>query len=101
MRLNTSALMFEYQSLNDTQSQFMMDLAVFLLVRGDYAWLGYNWNGCHDDWVYMDWNEMLDKDYGKPLGPYSEISTGVFERKWSKATIKMDCNQYKPTITFQ
>ena len=102
MRLNGSstALMFEYASLNDTKAEFMVDLAIFLLIRGDYAWLGYGWNGCHDSWVYMDWDEMLDKDYGVPLSGMSEISNGVFQRKWSKATIEMDCNQYKPTITF-
>ena len=43
---------------------------------------------------------MLDKDYGKPLEGMNEISNGIFERKWSKATIQMDCNQYKPNITF-
>ena len=41
MHLNSSVLMFEYMTLNDTQSQFEIDLAMFLLVRGDYAWLGY------------------------------------------------------------
>ena len=100
MALNSSVLMFEYSGLNDTQEQFEIDLAMFLLVRGPYAWLGYNWNGCHDTWVYREWDPMLDKDYGVPLGSMVEIESGVFERKWSKSTVKMDCNTYKPTITF-
>ena len=99
--LNNTALQYSFAADAPTEQEFMIDLAIFLLVRGDYAWLGYFWNGCHSNWVYGDWNEMLDKDYGKPLGGYTEISNGVFERQWSKATIKMDCNQYKPTITFK
>ena len=44
---------------------------------------------------------MLDKDYGTPVDEkFIEVKTGVFQRKWSKATIEMDCNAYKPTITF-
>lgn len=99
--LNESVLMFEYSELNDTQTQFEIDLAIFLLVRGDYAWLGYNWNGCHDTWVYMEWNDMLDKDYGKPLGPMVEINQGIFQRNWTNSMIQMDCNLYKPTIIFK
>ena len=98
--LNKVALQFSFAADSPTDAEFMIDLATFLLVRGDYAWLGYFWNGCHSDWVYGDWNEMLDKDYGKPTEAMKEVSNGVFQRKWSKAMIEMNCNTYKPTITF-
>ena len=100
MKLNQTVLMLQYSTLNDTQIQFEIDLATFLLVRGDYAWLGYYWNGCHSEWVYMDWNILLDKDYGIPLGSMVEIENGVFQRKWTKSTVTMDCNQYKASIKF-
>ena len=100
MKLNTTALQFTFMKLNNTQQELMIDLAMFLLVRGDYAWIGYKWNGCHDTWVYMPWNDMLDKDYGKPLEPMSEIANGVFQRKWSKSTVQFDCNTFQPNITF-
>ena len=84
---------------NLQQTQFEVDLAMFLLIRGDYAWLGYGWNGCHNQWKYQ-WNNMLDKDYGEPMEQMKEIENGVFERKWSKCTIQMNCNTYKPSFTF-
>eukprot|EP01084_Bolivina_argentea_P045668 84065_1 len=84
MTLNETAMILTYtQTLNMTQIEFEIDLAFFLLVRGDYGWLGYNWNGCHSTWVYQ-WNEMLDNDYGEPIEPFTEVQSGVFQRKWSK-----------------
>ena len=41
--------------------QFDQDLANFLLVRGDYAYLGHGWLGCSRDYVYPD---ALNADYG-------------------------------------
>ena len=98
--VNNTALFYHYSQTNDTQQEFMVDLAMFLLIRGDYAWIGTAWTQCHDTWIYMDWNEMLDKDYGVPKGVATEIANGVFERKWSKSTIQFDCNKYVPNITF-
>ena len=44
---------------------------------------------------------MLDEDYGEPVDErFVEVKTGVFQRKWSKAIVEMDCNVYKPNITF-
>eukprot|EP01084_Bolivina_argentea_P290418 498858_1 len=87
------------QELNMTQTQFEMDLAFFLLTRGHYAWLGWGWNGCHSTWEYQ-WFDLLDKDFGIPTEPYKEVITGVFQRKWSKCVVQIDCNQYKPSFNF-
>ena len=39
---NNSALLYVYtQTENMSQQQFEIDLAIFLLIRGPYAWLGY------------------------------------------------------------
>ena len=80
-------------------TQFDVDLAMFLLVRGDYAWLGYGWDGCHDKWPYQ-WIDKLDKDYGIPVTDnYTQIESGVFQRKYTKANVIMDCNSYTSNIT--
>ena len=76
---------------------FGNDLTNFLLVRGEYAWLGYSWVGCSE--VYQR-PAALDTDYGKPLGLCSETApnSGVFVREWSKANVSMDCSTWLGTI---
>jgi len=73
------------------------DLATFLLVRGPYAWLGYGWVGCITDYEFPS---QLSQDFGKPTeSSYSEVGTsGVFTRKWSKATVSFDCNAWKGSV---
>lgn len=89
-----------YSSMsNTTWTQFDIDLATFLLIRGDYGWIGYPWNGCRDYWNYQ-WDDMLDKDYGTPTNKINEISTGVFQRKYTKCTVSLNCNTFKATFDF-
>jgi len=78
-------------------TQFDQDLANFLLVRGKYAALGHGWLGCSRKYSFPD---SLNKDYGEPLELCHEVSNGVFERKWSKAVVQMNCNTWTPSITF-
>ena len=77
---------------------FDEDLATFMLLRGPYAWLGYGWIGCGVPYAFPD---ALKADYGEPTGLCSETAPNscVFERQWSKATVQMDCNTYKGSIT--
>ena len=75
------------------------DVANFLMIRGPHAYLGNGWNGCNHFYQYPA--EQFNADYGEPLGLAKEISSGVFTREWSKATIQMDCNTYTPNITFK
>jgi len=76
------------------------DLANFLLVRGPYAYLGHGWLGCSKEYVFP---EELNMDYGEPTGICKETApnSGVFTRDWSKATIRMDCKSYTPTIAWK
>jgi hypothetical protein len=76
------------------------DLATFLLLRGPYAFLGFGWSGCGNEIAFPD---ELRVDYGVPAGLCSETAAGsnVFRREWSKATVEMDCNAYKGTITMK
>ena len=77
------------------------DVANFLLIRGDYAYLGTGWTGCHDDYEFPA--DVLNADYGEPMGRANETApeSGVFVREYTKASIQMDCNTYTPTITFK
>ena len=76
-------------------------LGEFLLTRGNWSWIGYDWNGCHRESDYYppqppQWSE----DFGVPLEMCHEVPnlnasnhtpTGVFKRRWSKATVTWDC----------
>jgi hypothetical protein len=98
----TRALMYSFSpgGCNGDPSQlaeFRQDLANFLLIRGQYAWLGHGWLGCSRSYSFP---AALNVDYGEPTELCSETSagSGVFRREWSKATVEMDCNSWTPTI---
>lgn len=78
-------------------TQFDQDLANFLLIRGDYAWLGHGWLGCSRDYAFP---EELHGDYGEPLTLCAETApgSGVFQRNWTNAAVQMDCNTWTPRI---
>jgi len=83
------------------------DLATFLLIRGDYAWLGYSWVGCcsgskppgNNDYAYV-YPPEFKEDYGTPMGQCLETGTGtnIFKRQWTKAVVTMDCQTWMATI---
>jgi len=75
--------------------EFEKDLANFLLVRGPYAVLGHGWLGCSHKYLFPD---ALNRDYGQPQELCHEISSGVFQRKWTKAVVEMNCNTWTPSI---
>lgn len=74
------------------------DLAAFLLARGPWAWFGYGWTGCADAKHPFTRPAALEADYGVPVGFCAESSPGVFTRKWTKAEIKLDCNDFTADI---
>jgi len=80
--------------------EFQQDLANFLLIRGPFAWLGHGWLGCSRTYEFPD---MLNSDYGEPTGLCTETAhnSGIFTRDWTKASVKMDCNTWTPTITLK
>eukprot|EP00656_Telonema_subtile_P038227 TRINITY_DN42904_c0_g1_i1.p1 TRINITY_DN42904_c0_g1~~TRINITY_DN42904_c0_g1_i1.p1 ORF type:complete len:109 (+),score=24.61 TRINITY_DN42904_c0_g1_i1:50-376(+) len=54
---------------NDNGKQFPLpspveDIATFLLVRGEYAWMGYGWLGCTDSYERPP---ELNTDVGTPV----------------------------------
>lgn len=72
------------------------DVAQFLLTRGEYGYMGYGWHGCVQT---PPPSNVYDYDYGTPVGLCTETTSGVFTRRWTKATIIMDCNTMTPNIT--
>eukprot|EP00038_Savillea_parva_P031914 m.91837 g.91837 ORF g.91837 m.91837 type:complete len:426 (+) comp9929_c0_seq1:268-1545(+) len=100
---------FNHDFSNGSLTNFNMDLAYFLMTRGDYAWLGYGWMGCGCGWehngkmpcdIYQR-PSSLDIDYGTPQGLCKETSANTFTREWTKSTITIDCNHYTSTITMK
>ena len=88
------------------------DVAQFLLVRQEYAYIGYSWMGCVQPNGFVQGNapgwegyprpKELEVDYGVPLDTScseTAIGSGIFSCKWSKAQVSMDCNTFKGTIT--
>jgi hypothetical protein len=73
------------------------DIGNFLLTRGPYALLGHGWLGCSRTYQMP---EQFAWDFGKPTELCHETApnSNVFKREWTKATIEMDCNKWKPTL---
>ena len=92
--------------------QLKEDLAFFLLARGPFAWLGwgvwgmtwpFNPEPAHGELPPLPHGvprpNEFDLDYGVPQGLCHRTAPGIFERKWSKAQIKLDCNAFTGIIT--
>jgi hypothetical protein len=80
--------------------------AEFLLTRGDYAWIGYDWSGCYplplNKTTHKPFNStwlrprpaLWDQDFGgAPSGPCEETAQGseVFVRHYPRADVKWTC----------
>jgi len=88
------------------------DVATFLLIRGPYAWLGFEWSGCcqgdeppsPSGGIPYPWSKWFDLDYGEPVDSVcheTAAGSGVFAREWTKAHVQMDCNAGEGSITFK
>lgn len=77
--------------------EFEQDLTNFLLSRGPHAYLGHSWIGCNNWYTFP---EALNADYGEPTGLCKETAPNseIFERDWTKASVKMDCKSYTGTV---
>lgn len=68
----------------------------FLLTRGPYSLLGYSWCGCTNGQHARPRAKEWDEDFGEVVDgaacAETGANTGIFERKWTKATVSWDCN---------
>lgn len=99
----TRAMAYGFTTPDPAQlPELEMDVANFLLSRGPYAWLGHGWRGCSRTYLFPP---LLNTDFGEPVDQIcaetAPGSSGVFVREWSKATVKVDCNTWTPTITMK
>ena len=77
----------------------VQDIATHMLVRGEVAYLSYGWIGCTSSYERPP---ALDYDYGEPVDPIcheTAVGSGIFTRRWTKATVTLDCNTWQPNIT--
>lgn len=86
------------------------DLAAFLLMRGPWAWTGAGYWGM--SWpTGQTWNssnhptprppQML-ADYGAPIdSTCTPMGNNVFQRRWEKSNVQLDCNTYTATGILQ
>ena len=84
------------------------DIAMFLLVRGAYAWLGTAWMGpcpwtagaCQGQHGKYKWHKELEAQVGAPVDAVCKetATAGVFERQWTEGVVRMDCNAWEGTV---
>ena len=98
--------------MNTTLAQAEQDVAYFLLARGSYAWLG--WGTWGMTWPFnpepahgelppqphgVPRPALLDRDFGAPQEAGCRATGGgVFERRFSKASVRLDCNSFVATF---
>ena len=91
----------------NNRKQFNSTLAAFLILRGKHALLQYDVIGPYEcaseacgvpgspgkgGYGPYVWSSMLDLDYGVPVAaPTVSADGNTWTRKWSKATITLDC----------
>lgn len=76
--------------------------ASFLLVRGEFAWLGYGFLGCAAQDNYTQ-PSAFSEDYGAPSNTCHPVDgkPGVYAREYSKATVTLDCNEWRGSIVMK
>lgn len=68
--------------------------AEFLLTRGNWGFIGTDWNGCSGSSSYYPRMSQWDEDFGVPLEAACHeepAGSGVFVRKWTNATVTWNC----------
>ena len=77
------------------KTALVQQLAGFLLMRGNWSWFGYGFQGCSKPYYRPP---ELDADYGSPLGLCQETKPGVFAREYTHAHVSVDCTTYHAAI---
>ena len=109
-------ILFGFTIANSTVlSQLEQDLSYFLLVRGPYAYAGWGIWGM--TWPFqadpsnhgalpptaddVPLPVVFDIDYGTPqeVCYETEVNSGIFRRRWSKAIVELNCNTFDGTIS--
>lgn len=70
-------------------------VAAFLIVRPPIAYLGWGWYSNDENW-----NEIFNLQAGEPTGGCVEETPGVFSRKWTGGTARLDCGAWVADLPF-
>jgi hypothetical protein len=77
-----------------------MSIAAFLVVRGPYSYVTAPMQVVsRGDWS-DPFFQLYRLDTGKPTGPCTESTDGVFSRKWSGGSASVDCAAAKGVLNF-
>eukprot|EP00041_Stephanoeca_diplocostata_P042145 m.10382 g.10382 ORF g.10382 m.10382 type:complete len:415 (+) comp7374_c0_seq1:99-1343(+) len=82
------------QGYNDTTAA--ATVAAFMLMRGQHWFLGIS----NTNDMALATAQLMTSDYGVPEGLMQPVAgqANVFERKYEKATIRLDCNTFTGTF---
>ena len=87
--IKNRAITVQFDSANVNVS-----IASFLIVRPQYAWLGYG-----AGYYTPKWNDAFLWDVGEPVSECrSGSKPGTFERDWTHGTASMDCHTYSAMV---
>ena len=110
----TKSNLFGLTVADNAPSQLEEDVAFFLLARGPYAWLG--WGVWGMTWPFnpepahgelpplpngVPRPDLIDEDFGEPVGLCREVADGVFDREWTSGTVSLDCNSFTSSLPKQ
>jgi hypothetical protein len=78
-------------------------LAIFLVTRPPFAYLGTGWQGCDSAGSQSKhaWDPLYDMFTGSPLELCTERDPGVFSRKWSGGSASFNCNTGESVLDFR
>ena len=69
-------------------------IAAFLIARGRSAMLELPVHGAYEDMAAYGWNPLLAADFGEPVEAARRVAPGVWERRWTRATVRIDCGAW-------
>ena len=69
------------------------DIAKFLMLRGECAWLGFAFESCHADTNCTLPPAPFERDYGVPVGNCSAVAgkPRTWSRRYSKVVVEVTC----------
>ena len=70
-------------------------VAIFFLVRKEHFYLGSLARGNMSSVMVTN---LLERDYGNPLGPAALRAGGVWEREYERATVRFDCANFSSSF---
>ena len=47
-----------------------------------------------------DWHTLFGLDVGEPLEQCQELTNGLFTRRWTKGTARLDCRKYSAELPY-